>query len=140
MYWCVLYESVLHACVCWRGWLSIFAWFVCFIFLPRHCLGVDARLRGRSSKEMLACLQIPDKYNSAHFLSTSKITKAEDDPYHCMDVSQHDGSRKRLLQARKMMERSQGNEMMRRAETQLPKYDTKRVDLITNMSYENSVG
>jgi hypothetical protein len=106
---------------------------------------MERTLNATSAKTINSCMQLPDDTLTRHNFYTNKFdTTAWNDidaiPRSVSNygLDDHCGSRSRLMFIRKENSRVYGDEKMKMSIAQMPKRNTKRSNLITNVSAENN--
>jgi len=106
---------------------------------------VERTLIAESSKPLLECIQLPDQTLTKHNYYTDKFDCTAWNDYDAIPrsasthgLTDHGGSRKRLMFSRRQSDREQCQGMMDTHYEQQPSVNTRRLKLITNIAAENA--
>ena len=106
--------------------------------------GVEDSLKGRASKEMLGCMDTVHKNLTKHNFFTNKFDTTAWNDYDAiprgdqpLDEMVHNGSRRRLMEARKARSRLDGNKFTQQASFNQKTLRNHRIALISNPALEN---
>lgn len=106
---------------------------------------IERTLIAESSKPILECMQAPDQELCKHNFYTDKFDSTAWNDFDAIpraasqfSLSDHGGSRKRLMFTRRQGVREECQARMDAAESLKPSVNTRRLKLITNIDAENS--
>lgn len=106
--------------------------------------GVEESLKGRSSKEILSCMDADRKNLTKHNFYTNKFDTTAWNDYDAVPRGdtrhrdlQHHGSRRRLLESRKAKARMEGDYYQDKATAGERSFRNHRISLISNVALEN---
>ena len=106
---------------------------------------MERTINATSAKTINACMQVPDDTLTRHNFYTNKFDTTAWNDFDAIPRSQshygltdHCGSRNRLLFIRKEKSRVHGDDKMQMSIAKMPKINTKRSNLITNVAVENN--
>lgn len=106
--------------------------------------GVEDSLKGRASKEMLGCMDTVHKHLTQHNFYTDKLDTSAWNDFDAVPRGrdsardlQHCGSRRRLLDSRRVEARSAASQSQKRAADQVKTRSNHRIALISNYALEN---